>query len=69
MNDHSFVPVGDYDYECEFCGIDAYYDLDGKTGQYPSCAYSKLTTIPRVKRKQKPTSWLGKLIIAFNYKR
>ena len=61
MSDHSFVPVSTFDYECEFCGVDPYWDLDAASAP---CTYSRLTTIPRVKRKQKPTSWLGKLINA-----
>ena len=52
---HKFKPVDDINYECEFCGIDAYYDLDPKTKKYPLCTYSKLLEVPRVFRHKQST--------------
>lgn len=50
---HSFIPTEYGDYECEFCGIDAYHDLDPTSKQFPQCDYNRLTTIPKVVKRKK----------------
>lgn len=51
--DHSFKPTQYGDYECEFCGIDAYHNLDSISKKYPPCNYKRLTTIPKVVKRKK----------------
>jgi len=47
---HKFEPVDDINYECKFCGLDAYWGLDSNTKQYPLCTYSRLVEIPKVRK-------------------